>query len=85
MLRLLSSPQADGFAESITPDNFGEAPYEVRLRLTDGSRRSIRLRPAPDAQRYLAVADGLPYVVELQSGSWDRSVLRGRSALLESG
>jgi len=60
------------------------AQYEVRLHLTDGSRRSIRLRPAPDAQQYLAVADGLPYVVELQSGSWDRSVLRGRSALVES-
>jgi len=85
MLRVLSSPQADGFAESTAPDDFGKAQYEVRLHLTDGSRRSIRLRPAPDARQYLAVADGLPYVVELQSGSWDRSVLRGRSALLESG
>ncbi|WP_263819661.1 DUF4340 domain-containing protein [Salinibacter sp.] len=84
MLRVLSSPQADGFAESTAPDEFGKAQYEVRLHLTDGSRRSIRLRPAPDAQQYRAVADGLPYVVELQSGSWDRSVLRGRSALVES-
>jgi hypothetical protein len=85
MLRVLSSPQADGFADSTTPEDFGEAVYEVRLKLTDGSRRSVRLRPALDARQYLAVANGFPYVVELQSGSWDRSVLRGRSALLESG
>ncbi|WP_263786659.1 DUF4340 domain-containing protein [Salinibacter grassmerensis] len=85
MLRVLSSPQADGFAESTGPDDFGEALYEVRLRLADGARRSIRLRPAPDAQRYLAVADSLPYVVELQAPTWDQSVLRGRSALLDSG
>ena len=84
MLRVLSSPRADGFAESTAPDDFGEALYEVRLRLTDGSRRSLRLRPAPDAQQYLAVADGFPYVVELQASRWDRSVLRGRSALLKS-
>lgn len=84
MLRILSSPRADGFAETTSPDDFGEAQYEVRLQLTDGSQRSIRLRPVPNAQRYLAVADGFPYVVELQQRRWDRSVLRGRSALLKT-
>jgi len=82
MLRVLSSPQADGFAETTPPDAFGDAQYEVRLQSSDGTQRSIRLRPAPSGPRYLAVADGFPYVVELQRSTWDRSVLRGRSALL---
>jgi hypothetical protein len=82
MLRILSSPQADGFAESTSPEAFGEAVYTVRLRLSDGTQRSLRLRPAADAGQYLAVADGFPYVVELQKSRWDRSVLKGRAALL---
>ncbi|WP_233993974.1 hypothetical protein [Salinibacter altiplanensis] len=52
--------------------------------MTDGSRRSIRLRPAPNAQRYRAVADDLPYVVEFQGRTWDQSLLQGRSALVGS-
>ncbi len=84
MLRVLSSPEADGFAESISPDAFDDAEYEVRLHLSDGSRRTIRLSSAPNAQQYRAVADGFPYVVELRKRTWNRSVLQGRSALLGS-
>lgn len=84
MLRILSSPRADGFAESTTPDAFDDAQYEVDLRLADGSERSLRLRPAPSSAQYLAVADGFPYVVELQKRKWDQSVLRDRSDLLDN-
>lgn len=83
MLRTLSSPTADGFVEGATPDAFGDALYTIRLQTADGSRRALRLRPAPDDQHYLAAADGFPYVVELRKSPWDSSVLRGRSALLK--
>ena len=50
--------------------------------LSDGTQRSLRLRPASNDRQYLAVADDFPYVAELQKDRWDRSVLKGRSALL---
>ena len=84
MLRTLSAPTADGFAENTTPDTFGDALYTVRLQTADGSRRTLRLRPNPGDQHYLATADGFPYVVELRKSQWDSSVLRGRSALLKN-
>jgi hypothetical protein len=83
MLRLLSSPTADGFVEDATPDAFGDALYTIRLQTADGSRRVLRLRPGPDDQHYVAVADDFPYVVEFRKNPWNSSVLRGRSALLK--
>ena len=82
MLRVLSSPQADGFAETTSPEAFREAVYAIRFRLSDGTQRSLRLRPASNDRQYLAVADDFPYVAELQKDRWDRSVLKGRAALL---
>ncbi len=84
MLRTLSSPQADGFVENMASENFGEALYTVRLQLTDGSRRTLRLRPTSAGEQYRATAEGFPYVVELQKSRWDRSVLKGRGALLNT-
>ena len=82
MLRLLSSPTAEGFVEGATPNAFGDALYTIRLQTADGSQRVLRLRPGPGDQHYVATADGFPYVVELRKSPWDNSVLRGRSALL---
>jgi hypothetical protein len=84
LLRTLSSPRADGFAAGTSPDNFGEARYRVRVRTTDGSRRTLRLRPAPSGNQYVAVTDAFPYVVELDKNQWDDSVLQGRTALLKN-
>ena len=84
MLRTLSSPSANSFVEGTTPDSFGDPLYTIRLRTADGSRRTLRLRPGPDGQHYVAVADGFPYVVQLRKGPWDNSVLRGRSPLLKN-
>ena len=46
MLRVLSSTQVDGFAETTSPGAFGEAVYTIRFRLSDGTQRSLRLQPA---------------------------------------
>jgi hypothetical protein len=46
MLRVLSSTQVDGFAETTSPEAFGEAVYTIRFRLSDGTQRSLRLQPA---------------------------------------
>lgn len=83
MLRLLSSPTADGFAEDASPETFGDTPYTVRLHLRDGSHRTLQLRPSPSDETYLASAETFSYVARLDKRTWDRSVLRGRSALLE--
>jgi hypothetical protein len=84
LLGTLSNPQADGFAETLQPQDLGEAPYTIQLRLADGARRSLDLRPASTGQQYLATADGFPYVAELSTRSWDNSVLKGRSAFLQN-
>lgn len=83
LLRTLSSPSADGFVEGTSPDDLGETPYQVRVHTADGSSQTLRLRPAQDGENYVAVADGFPYVVELDKSQWDDTVLRGRSALLQ--
>ena len=84
ILTTIASPQADGFAENMRPEDLGQAPYTIQIRLSDGSRHSLHLRPAPNGDHYIATADGYPYVVELPSRTWKNSVLRGRSALLKN-
>jgi hypothetical protein len=84
MLRTLSSPRADGFVESKAPEDLGEAPFEIRLHFADGSRRTLQLRPNLSGEHYIATATGYPYVVQLRAGSWDRTVLQGRSAFLKN-
>lgn len=81
LLRTLSSPDASGFAENLSPDTFGEALHTIHLQLKNGSRRTLRLRPNQAGDTYLTVADGFPYVAELPQDRWDRSVLQGRTAL----
>jgi hypothetical protein len=86
MLDVLSAPEADGFVEGTTPDEFGTADYTIQLHLSrqqSGSRRTLRLRPDTD-QHYVATADGFPYVVQLRKSEWDNAVLRDRSALLKT-
>jgi len=82
-LRILASPQADGFAEGTTPEALGDPRYRIRLHLRDGSRRTLRLYPPFDGA-YRATADGFGYVARLSAATWDE-VLRGRSALLRGG
>jgi hypothetical protein len=84
VLRTLSSPRADGFVNDTSPDDFGEAPYRVRVRTADGSRHTLRLRPTSGGNEYVAVADAFPYVVTLDKTEWDDSVLQGRTALLQN-
>lgn len=84
LLRRLSSPQADGFAESMAPEDLSDPLYSVSLRLSDGSQRTLALSPASSGNAYLATADGFDYVARLQKNDWDRSVLQGRSALLST-
>jgi hypothetical protein len=84
LLRRLSSPQADGFAEELGPEDLNNPRYSVSLRFTDGSVRTLKLSPAPTGDAYLATADGFEYVARLQKNEWDRSVLQGRSALLST-
>ncbi|MFB6097934.1 MAG: DUF4340 domain-containing protein [Salinibacter sp.] len=84
MLRTLTAPEADGFAENMSPQNFGKAKYTIRLHLADGTTRTLQLRPGSNDQQYLATAKGYPYVVEFRSRTWDRAVLRGRSAYLKN-
>lgn len=83
LLRTLSTPRADGFVENTSPEDFGEAPYKVLVQTADGSRRTLRLRPASGGENYVAAADAFPYVVELDKNQWDDAVLQGRSALLK--
>jgi len=87
MLRLASSPEADGFVEDTSPKDLGDAPYEIRLHLSgrrSGTRRSLQLRPNLSGKHYIATATGYPYVVQLRADSWDQSVLQGRSAYLKN-
>lgn len=82
MLRMLSSPEADGFVEGTSPDALGDPLYTLRLQFADGSPRMLYFHPSNDGENYLVTADGYPYVARVQSGRWDRTVLQGRSALL---
>ena len=87
MLRTLSSPRADGFVESKAPEDLGEAPFEIRLYLSQqqsGSPRTLQLRPNLSGKYYIATATGYPYVAQLRAGTWDRSVLKERSAFLKN-
>lgn len=82
VLRILSSPEADGFEEGTSPDELDAPRYEVQVRLNDGSRRTLRIYPATSGA-YLATADGFSSVARLKKGRWDRSVLLGRPPLLK--
>lgn len=82
LLRTLTAPRADTFADALSPSDLQDAPYTLRLHLADGSLRTLRLSPAPTGSFYRAAADGYPYVVELRDGAWDDSVLQGRSTFL---
>ena len=84
LLQTISSPQATAFANDLSPDNFGTPRYVIRLSLVDGGQRTLRLRPAASGNDYLAAANDYPYVARLQKSRWDRTVLQGRSALLQS-
>jgi len=84
LLSTLSAPRADGFAEDMRPQDLGDTPFTIQIRLSDGTRRTLHLRPSPSEQHYEANAEGYPYVAELQASTWDQSVLRGRSAFLKN-
>jgi hypothetical protein len=82
LLRVLTAPRADAFAEALSPSDLQDAPYTLRLHLADGTQRTLRLSPAPAGSFYRAAADEYPYVAELRDGAWDDSVLQGRSTFL---
>lgn len=84
MLRRLSSPDADGFAEGTSPDALGDPLYTVQIQLADGSSRALHFHSSDSGENYLVTADGYPYVARVQAGRWDRLVLQGRSALLQT-
>lgn len=84
LLRTLSTAEADGFVDDQSPRDLGDAPYTIEVQLSDGTQRALHLRRNPGGRHYVATADGYPYVVELRKSTWDRSVLMGRSALLDN-
>lgn len=84
ILRALATPKADGFATGRSPDALAPPVYSVRIHLSDGSERTLELRSNPSGDAYLGTADGFPYVARLNKEAWDRSVLQGRSTLLEN-
>lgn len=84
LLRTVSSPEADGFAENTSPDALGEARYTVRLQLSNGASRALRFHPINSGNDYLVTADTYPYVARVRASRWERSVLRGREAFLGS-
>lgn len=84
MLRTLATLEADGFATGRSPETVAPPVYSVRIHLSDGSQRTLELRPAPSGEVYLGTADGFPYVARLNKAKWDRTVLQGRSSLLEN-
>lgn len=83
MLRMLSSPEADGFAEGTSPDALDNARYSVRLQLGEGSSRTLRFYPSDDGANYLVSAEGYPYVARVEASRWDQNVLQGRPSLLQ--
>lgn len=84
LLRTIASPEADGFANDLSPSEAGDPRYTIRIHLADGSRRRLNLRPSPEGSTYLATADGFSYVAKLDRNTWDRSVLQGRTSLLKN-
>lgn len=78
----LATLDAVGFAEDLTPEDFGEAIYALRLHFDEGGERVLRLRPAGDDAWYVVAASGYPYVFEVRQGTWERRVLRARAELL---
>jgi hypothetical protein len=84
LLRTLSALEADGFVNDQSPGDLGTAPYTIGVHLSDGTQRALHIRPGSEDRHYIATTDEYPYVMELQKAKWDRSVLKGRSALLDN-
>lgn len=83
LLRMISTPTADGFVEGTTPDDLSNPLYTIRLQIGDATR-TLRFYSPGDDNTYHATASGYPYVAEMRASRWDRSVLLSRSALLSS-
>lgn len=83
LLRIVSSPRANSFANDKSPDNLSNPRYTVRLRLADGTERTLTLYPdSADDETYLATATDYPYVARVLKSRWDDSVFKSRSSLL---
>ncbi|PQJ34253.1 hypothetical protein BSZ35_06265 [Salinibacter sp. 10B] len=83
-LRTLSTLEANSFASGVAPNEVGPARHTIRLHLSDGTQRTLQLRPAPSGDAYRATAEGYNYVARLQRDTWDSRVLRQRAAYLDS-
>lgn len=83
LLRIVSSPRANSFANDKSPDNLSNPRYTVRLQLADGTERTLTLYPdSADDETYLATATDYPYVARVLKSRWDDSVFKSRSSLL---
>ncbi len=82
-LRTLATLEADGFATGTSPSEVGPSQYEIRLHLSDGAKRTLRLRSAPEGSGYYGTTDEFEYVARFQQDTWDR-ILRGRTAYLDA-
>lgn len=83
LLRTLSNPDADGFVEGTTPESLSSPLYTVRLHVGDATR-SLHFHSTGDENTYHATASGYPYVAEMHASRWERTVLQGREALLDT-
>lgn len=83
LLRIVSSPRANSFANDKSPDNLNNPLYTVRLQLADGSERTLKLYPdSTTTNSYFATASDYPYVARVLKNRWDDSVFKPRSSLL---
>lgn len=86
VINQITDLRASGFAEGGSPDAFGDALHTLRIHLGSGQQKVIRLKPSAENEAtYRATATDYPYVFEVRKSTWDRQVLRSRSALLQQG
>lgn len=83
LMSRLANVRASGFINEATPEDFGQEQYAIQIQLSNGVQQTLRIRPdAEDDTRYRAVAGDYPYVFTLNKNTWDNSVLRSRTQLL---
>jgi len=83
VLTTLASPRASGFADDTAPEDLSTPTHTVRLRLRDGTERTLKLYPDPtSSDTFLGTASDYPYVPRIQKRRWD-DVFKPRSAFLK--
>jgi hypothetical protein len=84
ILNQFSPLRVQHFVDSLSASNFGEKLYAVQLHMSNGSQKTLRLKPfAGDTTAFEATASGYPYVFTLSKATWKNTVLKARKELLK--